>query len=101
MYGLKKEILDNIINVIKKYEYIKSAYIFGSRARGDYNDKSDIDIAIDCINDVSLKLKRELEELRCIYTFDVVNINNIGEKIKENIEKDKICIYKRENIKRN
>mgnify|MGYP000484402851 FL=1 len=45
--------------------------------------------------DVTLKLKRELDELRCIYTFDVVDMNLIGEKLKENIEKDKICIYKK------
>ena len=32
-------------------------------------------------------LKRELDELRCIYTFDVVDMNLIGEKLKENIEK--------------
>ena len=95
MYGLKKEIFNDIINVIKKYENIKCAYLFGSRARGDYNDKSDIDIAIVQKGDVTLKLMRELDELRCIYTFDVVDINLIGEKLKENIERDKICIYRR------
>ena len=52
-------------------------------------------IAIVQKGDVTLKLKRELDELRCIYTFDVVDMNLIGEKLKENIEKDKICIYKK------
>ena len=46
MYGLKKEVFNDIINVIKKHENIEYVYLFGSRARGDYNDKSDIDIAI-------------------------------------------------------
>ena len=95
MYGLKKEVFNDIINVIKKYENIECVYLFGSRARGDYNDKSEIDIAIVQKGDVTLKLKRELDELRCIYKFDVVDMNLIGEKLKENIEKDKICIYKK------
>ena len=35
MYGLKKEVFNDIINVIKKYENIECVYLFGSRARGD------------------------------------------------------------------
>ena len=100
MYGLKKEVFNDIINVIKKYENIECVYLFGSRARGDYNDKSDIDIAIIQKGDVTLKLKRELDELRCIYTFDVVDMNLIGEKLKENIEKE-IERIKRKTIKAN
>lgn len=95
MYGLKKEIFDDIINVFKKYKLIEKAYIFGSRARGDYKDISDIDIAIDSKEDITFKILRDLDDLRCIHTFDVVNINLIGDKLKENIEKDKICIYER------
>ena len=33
MYGLKKEVFNDIINVIKKYENIECVYLFGSRAR--------------------------------------------------------------------
>lgn len=65
-YGIKKEIFKDIINTFKKYEKIEEAYIFGSRARGDYKDISDIDIALLSSDDISLKVKRDLEEIRCI-----------------------------------
>lgn len=94
-YGIKKEVFKDIINTFKKYEKIEEAYIFGSRARGDYKDISDIDIALLSSDDISLKVKRDLEEIRCILTFDVVDFNSIGPKLKSNIEKDKICIYKK------
>lgn len=93
MYGLKEEIFNDIINVFKNYDSLEKVYLFGSRARGDYKDISDIDIAIDSKEDITFKVLRDLDDLRCIHTFDVVNINLIGDKLKENIEKDKICIY--------
>lgn len=99
MYGLKEEIFNDIINVFKKYDSLEKVYLFGSRARGDYKDISDIDIALDSKEDITFKVLRDLEDLRCVHTFDVVNINNIGDKLKENIEKDKVCIY--ENLTKN
>ena len=95
MYGIKKDILKDIINIFKKYDTIEKVYLFGSRARGDYKEISDIDLAIDSKDDITLKLIRELDDIRCILTFDVVNYNNIGNKLKENIEKDKIIIYEK------
>ena len=95
MYGIKKEIFNDIIGVFKKFDSIEKVYLFGSRARGDFKDTSDIDLAIDSKSDVVLKLLGELEELRCILTFDVVNINEIGQKLKDNIERDKIIIYEK------
>ena len=45
-FGLKESILENISNILKKYKEVESAKIFGSRARGDYKNTSDIDIAL-------------------------------------------------------
>ncbi|MDO8610783.1 MAG: nucleotidyltransferase domain-containing protein, partial [bacterium] len=38
-----KQIADQIIPILLKYR-VKRASLFGSYARGDFNDKSDIDI---------------------------------------------------------
>lgn len=94
-YGINDDIFDNIINVLKKYSCIKKVYLFGSRARGDYRKVSDIDLAIVSDEDVTLKVLRDLDELRCILTFDVVDYNYIGDNLKFNIDKDKKVIYKR------
>lgn len=95
MYGLKDEIFNDIISVFKKYETLEKVYLFGSRARGDYKDISDIDIAIISDDNITFKILRDLDEIRCIHTFDVINMKDIGDKLKENIEKDKVCIYER------
>ena len=95
MYGLSKEIINDMISVFKKYDTLQKVYLFGSRARGDYKDISDIDLAILSKDNITYKILRDLDEIRCIHTFDIVNINEIGEKLKSNIDKDKICIYEK------
>lgn len=42
-YGIKQIVLDEIEDLAKKYQ-IKKVILFGSRARGDYRQTSDIDL---------------------------------------------------------
>ena len=42
MFGLSNKIYEQIINIIKQYNY--KFMLFGSRARGDYKENSDIDL---------------------------------------------------------
>ena len=46
MYGLKDSTLQIIIQEMQQHEEIQEAIIFGSRAKGTYQNGSDIDIAI-------------------------------------------------------
>ncbi len=45
--GLSPQITDSIKAEVKRFPEVRAAYLFGSRARGDFKDQSDIDIAID------------------------------------------------------
>ncbi len=45
--GLSPQITESIKAEIKRFPEVRAAYLFGSRARGDFKDQSDIDIAID------------------------------------------------------
>ena len=78
---------------------IKIVKIFGSRARGDYNLRSDIDLAVYFENiDKKLKLIRMLDEIRCALKFDVINVDTISNKsLINNIDKEGIVIYENEN----
>ena len=74
---------------------IKTVKIFGSRARGDYNLRSDIDLAVYFENiDKKLKLIRMLDEIRCALKFDVINVDTISNRnLINNIDKEGIVIY--------
>ena len=77
MYGLSDKLLDEIKYIKNKTN--KKILIFGSRARGDYKENSDIDIAI--IDNVSQKEKYEImdefDKIDSELKIDLVFIQNI------------------------
>lgn len=95
-FGINDSSYEEIMTLFKSFDDLDEVYIFGSRARGDYKDGSDIDLAIKASSNIKLRLLNKLEDIRCILKFDVVDLNNIGiEKLLENIKKDGILIYKK------
>lgn len=61
--------------------------LFGSRARGDYNKVSDIDIGILPENRLDRKklvlLKEKIDDLNFPYTVDVVDLSRVSEAFRE------------------
>lgn len=92
MYGLSKEIYEKIINIIRKYDY--EFILFGSRARGNYKNASDIDIAIRGVDNQEdgYQIQNEFDLLDIPYTFDLVFI-------KENTNPDLMLSIEKEGVK--
>ena len=82
-YGLSEKILNELKEVLDKYENYKFK-IFGSRARGDYKDNSDIDIAIfeNVPKEDEYKIRDEFDKINIIYSIDLVFVD---EKIKKEL----------------
>ena len=89
-YGLESEVIEQILNIIKKYvEY--SFKIFGSRARGDYKKTSDIDIAIfeNVDEEKEYEIRNEFDKLNIIYKIDLVFVTKKTKKeLLNSIKKD-------------
>ena len=97
-FGLTEEVINNIVDIFKKYEEVESAKIFGSRARGDYRKGSDIDIALfgdKLTNTINTKIFFDIDDLYLPYMIDLINFNSLGEEdtIRENILKEGVDIY--------
>lgn len=89
MFGLSNDIYNQILYIVKKYNY--KFVIFGSRARGDYKENSDIDIAIlDEVDEkTEYKIRNELDLLDIPYTIDIVFIKKgIKKELDESIKKE-------------
>ena len=83
MYGLSEEIIETL-KIIEKNNNVK-IYIFGSRARGDYKEYSDIDICI--TEEVDQKRRYKImthHKIDLIFIQDVKN-----EEFIKNIDRDK------------
>lgn len=92
--GIKLVVIEEIIDLAKKYD-LNKVILFGSRARGDYKMRSDIDLAVsggDCIR-FSLDVQ---ETTSTLLFFDVVNLDGIVQKeLLESIVKEGVCIYEK------
>jgi len=92
---------DKILNYIKTaatgIKNIEKVILFGSKARGDGNDKSDYDIAV--FGTLTQKDKTVIEyeikyEAPTLKKIDLVFFNDCkNEELKKNILKDGIIIY--------
>lgn len=95
-YGIRRNLFDEMLRLFKDFG-LRKVILFGSRARGDYKNNSDIDLAVifnSKDNDNYIRLFTKLEELNTLYKFDVIDFDRItNDKLKEEILKDGICIY--------
>ena len=84
----------NFIEKIKKLDFVKEVWLFGSRARGDNEDKSDIDLAIVCEENTTdfdwNKIIDIIENRDTLLMVDFVRFDKLNNgKFKDNILKDK------------
>lgn len=92
--GIRAVVIEEIIKLAKTYD-LNKVVLFGSRARGDYKLRSDIDLAVsggDCT-----RFSLEVQEVTStLLFFDVVNLDGVVQKeLLESIEKEGICIYEK------
>lgn len=97
-FGLFDKDLETIISVLRQQPKVNQAYIFGSRAKGNYKNGSDIDLALkgddldfNTISQISYILN---EETLLPYKFDVLNYHSIQESaLIDHIDRVGIELY--------
>lgn len=88
---LYKEI---IVPIVVKHLPNAKIILYGSRARGDAREGSDIDVALDMGHKIDTLIMSniigDLEESRLPICFDIVDFHNISESMQQRILKDGI-----------
>ncbi len=98
-YGLKEDILKDIIAIFAKYSKIQKVLLYGSRAKGNYKNGSDIDLTL-VGNNIGLqdlnKILLELDELYLPYRFDLSIFERLkNEDLVDHINRVGIVIYEK------
>lgn len=95
-----KSVLKSIINILSECLKIEKVLLYGSRAKGNYKNGSDIDLTLvgkDINLEDLIKLHLELDELYLPYKFDLSVFNKLeNEDLIEHINRVGILIYERE-----
>jgi len=97
-FGLTAEALELICGVFRLHPEVDAVKVFGSRAAEQFENGSDVDLAL--WGDVDLQLlgriARELDELPLPYTFDVKMYDAIGhEPLRRDIDQGGKILYGR------
>lgn len=97
MFGLDERTLAAITACLRQFPAIAWAKVYGSRAKGNYERGSDIDLAFSSPTDCSANLLEALDALPTPYLFDVTHVETLRhEGLKAHIERVGVVLYERE-----
>ncbi|WP_333803816.1 nucleotidyltransferase domain-containing protein [Sulfurospirillum sp.] len=96
-FGLSHDVIEKIKHIFAQFPNIEQVLVFGSRAKGNYKEGSDIDLALKgtALNLKTLQnLELKLDELYLPYKIDMVIYENIAnEALKNHIDRVGIVLY--------
>lgn len=94
MYGLQESVLSAICEIAARFS-VERVILFGSRARGDYKERSDIDLAVYGEQADFFGLEVD-EKVPTLLKFDVVNMMfPVQEELLEAIRRDGVILYEK------
>lgn len=74
-FGLKEATIEKICGILAQFPQVEKAVIYGSRAKGNYKNGSDIDLTLygsqTLTLDVLYKIEQQLDDLLLPYKFDL------------------------------
>ena len=92
--GIRPEVIEEIRNLAQKYD-IEKVILFGSRARGDYKERSDIDLAF-CGGSSSHFILDVDETTSTLLEFDIVDLDKpVRKELLESIKREGVVLYEK------
>ncbi len=99
-FGLKETTIHKIRTVLSHYPQVEKAILYGSRAKGNYKNGSDIDLTLRGGADLTLnllyKIMEELDDLLLPYTIDLSIFDDIHDPdVIEHIQRVGVTFYEK------
>lgn len=98
----EKEILENVIALLKKCIDPDKIILFGSRAKNEKNGRSDFDIAVNkrkpSIRTLR-KLREEVERMAGLYKVDLIFLGSVEKEFRDIVIKTGRVLYERKQRK--
>jgi len=99
-FGLSQSTIGRIQAVFSRYPQLEKVVLYGSRAKGNYRNGSDIDLTLCGGKDLTLKvlgkIMHEMDDLLLPYTMDLSLFACIGDReVIEHIQRVGITFYEK------
>lgn len=95
-YGLPLKATHRITEIFSQYPQIRQVILYGSRAKGNYRESSDIDLTIEGAIDLStlLKIEQEIDDLLLPWSVDLSVLSQIDNlELIEHIKRRGLVFY--------
>lgn len=93
---LKPKIKKQITSVFSSNPQVTKVILFGSRARGDSDERSDIDLAV-ATSAMDIREKTRLtylcDELDTLLPIDLIWLDEASQPLKDQIKRDGVILY--------
>ena len=92
--GIKSKVVQEIVQLAKE-NCIEKVILFGSRARGDFKERSDIDLAFHGGNSTNFIL--DVDELTStLLEYDIVDLDKpVRKELLESIKNEGVVLYEK------
>ena len=99
-FGLKEATIQKICVILARYPQVEQALLYGSRAKGNYKNGSDIDLTLRGGADLTLpvlyRIMDELDDLLLPYTIDLSIYANINDAdVRAHIQRVGVTFYRK------
>lgn len=99
-FGLPDSTIEKICGVFADYPPVEKAVLYGSRAKGNYKNGSDIDLTLHGDADLKLntlyRIMDDLDDLLLPYTIDLSIFSDISEPdVIEHIQRVGVTFYEK------
>ncbi|MEO6406480.1 MAG: nucleotidyltransferase domain-containing protein [Ferruginibacter sp.] len=101
IFGISEKSFNLILQTLQECDDVQEAFIFGSRAKGNYNAGSDVDLAIKTFRpDISIAMKLSAilnERLPIPYKVDVIDYTTLThQELKNHIDRVGKILFSRQ-----
>jgi len=100
-FGLKEATIQKICGLFAKYTQVEKVVLYGSRAKDNYKNGSDIDLTLYGGEDLTLnmlyRIMDEIDDLLLPYSFDLSIFHQINDTdVMDHIQRIGVVFYERE-----
>ena len=85
-----------IAGELREFACVRRAVLFGSRARGDNGERSDIDLAIETVDATEQEwsaILDAIEDAPTLLKIDVLDVSRVTDRMRSEIDRDGVEIY--------
>ncbi len=101
-YGLKDSVIEKIKKIFASYPEVEEAILYGSRAKGNFNNGSDIDFVLKGKNlnlGILNKIRWKLDDLLLPYSIDIAIYDTIeNPELIGHIKRVGVVFYRKKDV---